>query len=69
MEGSFGSGKSHVLEYLQNVALESNFICSRVVISKETPLYHPVRMFHAAIESAVIPDKKGEVLAELGSPV
>ena len=67
VEGSFGSGKSHVLEYLQNVALESNFICSRVVISKETPLYHPVRMFHAAIESAVIPDKKGEVLAELGS--
>ncbi len=67
VEGSFGSGKSHVLEYLQNVALESNFICSRVVISKETPLYHPVRMFHTAIESAVIPNKKGEVLSEIAS--
>ncbi|GJL65447.1 MAG: hypothetical protein NPIRA05_04180 [Nitrospirales bacterium] len=67
VEGSFGSGKSHVLEYLQNVALESNFICSRVVISKETPLYHPVRLFHAAVESAVIPDKKGELLSEIAS--
>ncbi|GJL50962.1 MAG: hypothetical protein NPIRA01_21890 [Nitrospirales bacterium] len=67
VEGSFGSGKSHVLEYLQNVALESNFICSRVVISKETPLYHPVRIFHAAVESAVIPDKKGELLSEIAS--
>jgi len=67
VEGSFGSGKSHVLEYLQTVALESNFICSRVVISKETPLYHPVRMFHAAVESAVIPDKKGELLSEIAS--
>ncbi|WP_447970467.1 BREX system ATP-binding domain-containing protein [Nitrospira sp. M1] len=67
VEGSFGSGKSHVLEYLQHVALESNFICSRVVISKETPLYHPVRMFHAAVESAVIPDKKGELLSEVAS--
>ncbi len=67
VEGSFGSGKSHVLEYLQNIALASNFICSRVVISKETPLYHPVRMFHAAMESAVIPNKKGEVLEEIAS--
>ena len=67
VEGSFGSGKSHVLEYLQTVALEANYICSRVVISKETPLYHPTRMFHAAIESAVIPNKKGEVLEEIAS--
>ena len=67
VEGSFGSGKSHVLEYLQNVALESNFICSRIVISKETPLYHLARMYNAAIESAVIPHKKGEVLSEVVS--
>ncbi|MCA9471592.1 MAG: ATP-binding protein [Nitrospirales bacterium] len=67
VEGSFGSGKSHVLEYLQNVALAANFICSRVVISKETPLYHLARLYNAAIESAVIPDKKGEVLSEVVS--
>ena len=46
LEGAFGSGKSHVLEYLQHLALDANFICSRIVISKETPLYHPVRLFY-----------------------
>ena len=65
IEGGFGSGKSHVLEHLEHVALDSNFICSRIVIGKETPLYNPVRMYHAAIESAMIPNKKGEVLWEM----
>ena len=65
IDGEFGAGKSHVLEYLQSLALESNFICSRIVISKETPLYHPVRLYYSAIESAVIPNKRGEVFAEI----
>lgn len=65
IEGEFGSGKSHVLEYLQSLALEANFICSRIVISKETPFYHPVRLFYSAIESTVIPNKRGEVFAEI----
>jgi hypothetical protein len=65
LEGAFGSGKSHVLEYLQYLALDANFICSRIVISKETPLYHPVRLFYSAIESAVVPNKQGEVFAEI----
>jgi hypothetical protein len=65
LEGEYGSGKSHVLEYLQHLALDANFICSRIVISKETPLYHPVRLFYSAIESAVVPDKQGEVFAEI----
>ncbi|MGP0591863.1 BREX system ATP-binding domain-containing protein [Nitrospira sp. T9] len=65
IEGAFGSGKSHILEYLQNLALDANFICSRIVISKETPLYHPVRLYYSAIEAAVIPDKRGEVFSEI----
>lgn len=65
LEGEFGSGKSHVLEYLQHLALDANFICSRIVISKETPLYHPVRLFYSAIETAVVPNKRGEVFAEI----
>jgi len=65
LEGEYGSGKSHVLEYLQHLALDANFICSRIVISKETPLYHPVRLFYSAIESAVVPNKQGEVFAEI----
>jgi BREX system ATP-binding protein BrxC/D len=67
IEGEFGSGKSHILEYLQNLALDANFICSRIVISKETPLYHPVRLYYSAIEAAVIPDKRGEVFSEIAS--
>jgi len=65
IEGEFGSGKSHILEFLQNLALEANFICSRIVISKETPLYHPVRLYYSAIESALIPNKRGEVFSEI----
>ena len=60
--GDFGSGKSHLLEYLQHVALESNFVCSKVVISKETPLYDPAKVFNAAIQSARLPDRTGSAL-------
>ena len=65
IEGEFGSGKSHILEYLQSLALEANCICSRIVISKETPLYHPVRLYYSAIETAVIPNKRGEIFSEI----
>jgi hypothetical protein len=36
--GNFGTGKSHLLEYLQQIALAERFVVSKVVISKETPL-------------------------------
>ena len=36
--GDFGSGKSHLLEYLQHIALKNNFVCSKLVVSKEPPL-------------------------------
>ena len=65
LDGGFGSGKSHVLEYLEQVALENNFVCSRLVISKETPLYTLVKMFRAAIESMKIPGKRGGTLREV----
>ena len=63
--GDFGSGKSHLLEYLQHLALEQRFVCSKIVISKETPLYDPAKLYRAAIESAVVPDKKGAALTEI----
>ena len=65
IEGGFGTGKSHLLESLQHLALEQKFVCSKVVISKETPLYSPALMFRAAIESATIPNKRGEALTEV----
>jgi len=63
--GDFGSGKSHLLEYFQHVALEENFVCSKVVISKETPLYDPAKVYQAAMQSAKVPGRKGPALPEI----
>ncbi|MBI4596482.1 MAG: DUF2791 family P-loop domain-containing protein, partial [Candidatus Tectomicrobia bacterium] len=63
--GDFGSGKSHLLEYFKHIALEENFVCSKIVISKETPLYHPAKVYRSAIESAVVPDRRGTALSEI----
>lgn len=67
--GDFGTGKSHLLEYLQHIALENNFVCSKIVISKETPLYDAGKVFNAAMESAKLPDDRtganGAVLTEV----
>ena len=65
IEGGFGTGKSHLLESLRHMALDSNFVCSKVVISKETPLYSPALMFRAAMGAANIPQKRGDALAEV----
>ena len=65
--GDFGAGKSHVLEYLESVALQEQMVCSRVVVSKETPLYDLTRVFRAAVDSMILPGKRGSALAELAS--
>jgi hypothetical protein len=63
--GDFGTGKSHLLEYLQHVALEENFVCSKVVISKETPLHDLGKLVRAAVQAAIVPRKKGSALTEI----
>ena len=65
IEGGFGSGKSHLLQALQQVALDNNFICSPIVISKETPFYNGVPFFRAAINNAIVPGKHGDALTEI----
>jgi len=65
--GGFGSGKSHLLEYFKNIALEENFVCSKIVISKETPLYQPAKVFQTAIRAAVVPERRGLALVEITS--
>jgi len=62
--GDFGSGKSHLLQYLMHYALKENFVCSKIVISKETPLFDPAKLFRAAIECAVVPKKRGSAMTE-----
>ncbi len=65
--GDFGSGKSHLLEYLRHTALSEQFVCSKVVLSKETPLFDPVKLYRAALETAVVPGKRGAALAEIAA--
>jgi len=65
IEGGFGSGKSHLLKALQHVALEQNFVCSPIVISKETPFYNVATLFRSAINDALVPGKQGDALTEV----
>ena len=65
VSGDFGSGKSHALARFQEMALAENFVCSRVAISKETPLYDLGRVFTAAVETARMPDRGGRLMDEL----
>lgn len=67
VQGGFGAGKSHLFEYLQHVALEEGFVVSKVVVSKEAPLYDPTRLYRAAVESAVVPGRRGAMLAEVAA--
>jgi len=67
VKGSFGAGKSHLLEFLSQIALRENFVCSKVVISKETPFYDPVKLYRAAAEGAVVPGRMGDALTEIAS--
>src|SRR5262245_14878539 len=59
--GDFGAGKSHLLEWLQHVALEQHFAVSKVVVSKEAPLSQPHRMFRTAMHSLRLPDLVGGI--------
>lgn len=63
--GGFGTGKSHVLEHLAHVALSEQFVVSKVVISKETPLHDPVKVYRAAIEEAQVPGRPGSAIDEI----
>lgn len=67
--GGFGSGKSHLLEHLAQIALDAGFTVSRVVISKETPLHDPVKVFRAAADSAVRAGQARPAIVEAAASV
>ena len=66
VSGGFGSGKSHLLSYLEHQALSQGFVCSRVAVSKETPLYDLGKVFKSAIDHGRIPERSGQLMEELG---
>jgi hypothetical protein len=63
--GGFGAGKSHLLDYLKHLAGSRNFVASRIVVSKETPLYDPSKVLLAAIDGALVPGLTGEAIREI----
>ncbi|MBA2283648.1 MAG: DUF2791 family P-loop domain-containing protein [Acidimicrobiia bacterium] len=65
--GGFGSGKSHVLEHLAHRALDAGFVVSKVVISKETALHDPAKVYRAAIDDARVPGKRGSAIDEIAT--
>src|ERR1700679_1114798 len=67
IRGDFGTGKSHTLEFLREIALDRKFICSQLYISKETPLHDPVKLFQAAAESALAPNRTGSAFVEIAN--
>ena len=67
--GGFGTGKSHLLGFLREVALRRNFIVSTVTVSKETPFSAPLAVFTTALRNTMAPghtdDAMTVALAEL----
>ena len=63
--GEFGSGKSHLLGYLERQALSRDFVCSRVVISKETPLFDMDKVYRAVVENGKVPGVTGQMVEEI----
>ena len=66
VSGDFGSGKSHLLTHFEHQALEKGFVCSRVAVSKETPLYDLGKVFKSAVDNGRAPDRNGRLIEELG---
>ena len=66
VSGDFGAGKSHLLSYLEHQALKKGFVCSRVAISKETPLYDRAKVYTSAIDNGRIPNRTGQLMEEIG---
>ena len=60
--GGFGTGKSHLLGYLQELALNENFIVSWVVISKETPLFDLGKLYVSAMRNATVPNRNDDAM-------
>lgn len=65
ISGTFGSGKSHLVEELHQRALAGNYVSSKVAISKETPLHLPQKMVQAVVGSMQAKDKPEGLLLDM----
>jgi hypothetical protein len=60
--GGFGTGKSHLLGFFRELALEEKFVVSWVTVSKETPLGTPRLVYAAALRSAIAPGHNDDAI-------
>jgi len=65
LAGEFGAGKSHALEFLAHRALDRNIAVSKVVVSKETQLFDPAKLFRAAIDGLRVRGIAGSDLSDI----
>lgn len=63
--GGFGAGKSHLLGYLHEIALQQDFVVSVVSISKETPLFDADKLYVAAMRNAVVPKRNDDAMTAM----
>ena len=66
VSGDFGTGKSHLLAHFEHRALSEGFVCSKVAISKETPLYDLSRVFKSAVDNGLVQGRAGPLIEEIG---
>ena len=66
VSGDFGAGKSHLLSHFEYRALSQGFVCSKVAISKETPLYDLGKVFKSAMDNGRILDRAGPLIEDIG---
>jgi len=65
LEGEFGGGKSHWLEYFQDRAMHAGFVCSAITLNKETPLYDLAKIYRASVLSSAAKDRTGAAIFDI----
>jgi hypothetical protein len=64
--GDYGSGKTHLLETLEQVGLEANFAVARLTLDpREQALHHPLRIYQQIARSLRLPGRPVSGLSAL----
>jgi len=69
ISADFGNGKSHLLEYFQDMAVREQFVTSYIVVSPETPLGSGHVVLKAIAEAARAPGRIGKAIREVAADV
>jgi hypothetical protein len=64
--GDYGTGKTHLLDATEQLALESGFATARITLDPRTrALHHPLRLYRAVVESIRTADSTSSGLEEI----